>query len=133
VARGAIGGNFGIAAVDVHGVGVHHADFRPLAEAGNLKFELARHPQIIGVAQGNQLTFGGTDAGITRARFAAVFLVVINDPGIIRVGLHDLARIVLGAIVDDMDFQVLVRLAQDGIDRLRHVLGRVVGRHDHAD
>ena len=98
-------------------------------ERADERFEEDRRAVVVGRRPGEELAARVREAGVERARQAAVLLVHDHDARIAK-RVEVLARAVGRAVVHDHELEVAVGLGEDAADRFRQETEVVVDRED---
>ena len=124
------------AAIKVHTLiaRVNDANFWSVLEKTDLPGEfVGSDPDIIGVEERDETAARVSNANIPRMRKSTVHLAMHPQPGITLPLFDDFRRIVRGTVVDDLDFNFGVCLAQYRANCLGKKPRHVVARDDDAD
>ena len=119
--------------IDADGAGGDGAEFvwesKKLMENG---FEEIWMPEVIGIEEGDERELGVMDAGISGGGKAGVGLGEVAKAGVGE-GLDDGGGLIGGAVIDDEEFEVRVRLLEDGGDGFWEVVGVIKRGDDDGD
>ena len=114
--------------IDPYGPAIDQACFLAvLLHAGDLLLELLRKPNVIGIQRSDVFPAGHTDRRIPGGAHSCVALPNELNSGILFYEFLDNGtRAILGTIINYNDFQRLIRLRKDRIQRLPNVFRGIV-------
>ena len=114
-------------------VGVDHGATGMLPQERDQPLELGRLHQVVGRRPGVELAGGELEGVGQRVGQGLVGLGQHPHLGVVVVAGEHRLDLVLGAVVEHDQLEVLVGLGQDAVDRVGQQVGLVVDRQHHAD